>query len=161
MQTKDSAREELYTRYYDRIFGYVLGRVTNRADAEDLTSEVFLRLLSREDGFDPERSGAPTYIFRTMQSVLTDFFRRDRGVYVPLDDVAEELGDTDDLDMLSDALSSALETLSERESAIVILHYYHGLSHREIAERMRLSYVNVRQLCHVALGKLRREMERA
>ena len=57
-------------------------------------------------------------------------------------------------------LDDALDTLTERELAIVILRYYHGLSHKEVAKKMQLSYVNVRQICHVALEKLRKEMEK-
>lgn len=57
-------------------------------------------------------------------------------------------------------LDNVLETLTERELAIVILHYHHGVSHKEISEKMHLSYANVRQLCYVVLKKLRKEMEK-
>ena len=70
----------------------------------------------------------------------------------------EEADGSANLDELLESLNSALDALTERESAIVILHYYHGLSHKEIAGKMHLSYANARQLCHVALKKLRKEI---
>lgn len=77
---------------------------------------------------------------------------------MPLEEFADEVGETEDWDELLESMNSALDALTERESAIVILHYYHGLSHKEIAGKMHLSYANVRQLCDVALKKLRKEM---
>ena len=158
MDTKDSIQAEVYSLYYDKVFGYVQNRVRNKADAEDITSEVFLKIFSKPDALDLKRPGASTYIFRVMQTTLADFYRRNRIVCIPSEEAADETEEEDDLDALLVSLDKALGTLEERELAIVILHYYHGLSHKEIAEKMHLSYTNVRQLCHVALKKLRKEM---
>lgn len=160
MQTKDSIQSEVYSLYYKKVFGYVLNRVRSRADAEDITSEVFLKVFSKSDEFDLHRSGASTYIFRVMQTTLADFYRKNRIVYTSLEEVSDEIDETENLDELLTSLDDALDTLNERELAIVILHYYHGLSHKEVAKKMQLSYVNVRQICHVALEKLRKEMEK-
>ena len=160
MQTKDSFQTEVYDLYYNKVFGYVLNRVRSKADAEDITSDVFLKLLSKSDEFDLERPGASTYIFRVMQTTLADFYRKSRNAYVSLEEFSDEIDESEDLDELLESLDKALDILSERELAIVILHYYHGLGHKEIADKMRLSYVNVRQVCHVALKKLRKEMEK-
>jgi len=160
MQTKDSIQSEVYSLYYNKVFGYVLNRVHSRADAEDITSEVFLKVFSKSDEFDLHRSGASTYIFRVMQTTLADFYRKNRIVYTPLEEVSDEIDETENLDELLTFLDDALGTLTERELAIVILHYYHGLSHKEVAKKMQLSYVNVRQICYVALEKLRKEMEK-
>ena len=160
MQTKDTIQSEVYSLYYNKVFGYVLNRVHSRADAEDITSEVFLKVFSKSDEFDLHRSGASTYIFRVMQTTLADFYRKNRIVYTPLEEVSDEIDETENLDELLTFLDDALGTLTERELAIVILHYYHGLSHKEVAKKMQLSYVNVRQICYVALEKLRKEMEK-
>lgn len=153
-------QEEIYNLYYNKVFGYVMNRVQNRVDAEDITSEVFLKLISKSDEFDLKRPGASTYIFRVMQTTLTDFYRKNRMVYTTLEEIVDEVEETEDMDDVLESLNKALDVLPERELAIVILHYFHGLSHKEIAEKMHLSYANVRQLCHVALKKLRKEMEK-
>ena len=160
MQSKDSIQSEVYRLYYNKVFGYVLNRVHSRADAEDISSDVFLKVFSKSDEFDLHRSGASTYIFRVMQTTLADFYRKNRIVYTSLEEVSDEIDETENLDELLTFLDDALDTLNERELAIVILHYYHGLSHKEVAKKMQLSYVNVRQICHVALEKLRKELEK-
>ena len=160
MQTKENKQEEIYNLYYNKVFGYVMNRVQNRANAEDITSEIFLKLISKSEEFDLKKPGASTYIFRVMQTTLTDFYRKNKMVYTSLEEIADEVDKTEDMDAELEILNRALDVLSERELAIVILHYYHGLSHKEIAGKMHLSYTNVRQLCHVALKKLRKEMEK-
>lgn len=158
MQTENKVSADIYTMYYDKVFGYVLNRVCNRPDAEDITSEIFLKLYSMADGFDPQKKGAASYIFRVMQTTLADFFRRNKFLCVAQEDLAD-ISVGDDFDDILSELDRALDTLTEREREIVILHYYHGLSHREISEKMHLSYTNVRQLCHVSIKKLRKVMK--
>ncbi len=136
----------------------MLNRVRSRPDAEDITSEIFLKLYSMADGFDPKKKGAASYIFRVMQTTLADFYRRNKFLCVAPENLVDISVGEDFDDMLSE-LDRALDTLTEREREIVILHYYHGLSHREISEKMHLSYTNVRQLCHVSIKKLRKVMK--
>ena len=157
MQTENRVSADVYTMYYDKVFGYVLNRVRSRSDAEDITSEIFLKLYSMADGFDPQKKGSASYIFRVMQTTLADFYRKNKFVFVLQEDIADPPGE--DLDDILLELDRALEILAEREREIVILHYYHGLSHREISEKMHLSYTNVRQLCHVSIKKLRKVMK--
>lgn len=158
MPSAEATQAEVYTLYYNKVFGYVLNRVHSRADAEDITSDVFLKIYSKEQDFDLQKPGASTYIYKVMQTTLADHFRQNRVVYMPLDEVGD-LPEEEDGDDLLSALNDALDTLPEREMAVVIMHYYHGLSHKEIADKMGLSYANVRQLCHVALKKLRSHMQ--
>lgn len=158
-QMNDYISEQVYKTYFNKVFGYVIKRVTCRADAEDITSDIFLKLLSRPEGFDPERKGASTYVFRVMQTTLTDYYREKKIAFEPLDEIAEVADREDDYDELLDELNNALDKLSEREQSIVILHYYHGLSHKDIADKMNMSYTNTRQLCHTALKKLRKNIK--
>lgn len=157
--TKSKASDALYTLYRDKVFGYLSARLKNRADAEDITSEVFLKLYAKSDGFDLERKGAASYIFKVMQSTLFDFYRKNKVGFVPLDEmrIGEE-SDDEDLDDTLELLDKALGTLSGRERDIIILHYYDGMGHKEIASKMNLSYTNVRQISHVAIKKLREKM---
>ncbi len=158
MKTKYNAQQDIYNLYYDKVFGYVLNRVHSRADAEDIASEVFLKIFSKAEEFDLKRAGASTYIFRTMQTALTDFYRKNSMICTPLEEITYGQEPSENPDAMLEALNKALDILPQRELAVIVRHYYHGLSHREIAKKMHLSYVNVRQLCHVALKKLRKEM---
>lgn len=66
----------LYERYYDRIYRFTVARVRESADAEDLTQEVFLKMV---DGLPAFRwQGAPfaAWLFRIARNVVIDFVRR-------------------------------------------------------------------------------------
>ena len=60
---------------------------------------------------------------------------------------AEVLGVHMEQDMELEALAEALEALPERERDVIVLHYYHGLTLKEVAIHMRLAYSTVK-LCH-------------
>ncbi len=153
----------LYTLYHDKVFGYIMNRLHNRVDSEDLTAEVFLKLFSLPNGFDFKRYGASTYVFKVMQTVLADFYRQKKIVCMELEAVFSSLVHFDDYGDLDEELvhlDNALNTLTEREKEIVILHYYNGLKHIEIAKKLGVSYTNERQICHIAIKKLRKEIER-
>lgn len=157
MPIRDEASLNLYNKYYDRVFGYLAARLVNRADAEDLTSEVFLRLCSRDREIDPDKTGCSSYVFKVMRSVFADFYRRNRAPFQELIEVP--VYDDTDIDETLEHLEKALSTLPLREQTVVILHYYDGLSHKEIAHRMGLSHTNVRQICHSAIKRLRKIMD--
>lgn len=156
MQIRDEDQLKLYNLYYDKVFGYLASRLNNRADAEDLTSEVFLKLYSKGGEIDPDKKGVASYVFKVMRSVFADFHRRNRASFAQIGEVA--FFDDVDADETLESLDRALETLPLREQTVVILHYYDGLSHKEIAQKMGLSHTNVRQISHTAIKKLRKVM---
>lgn len=76
-QTGDEqALDRLYRRHLDAIYRYVYARVGNRAQAEDLTAEVFTRMVASLDDYDPERGAVRSWLFGITRHVLTDFWRR-------------------------------------------------------------------------------------
>ena len=79
MQTKENKQEEIYNLYYNKVFGYVMNRVQNRANAEDITSEIFLKLISKSEEFDLKKPGASTYIFRVMLKNKPSIFSASTG----------------------------------------------------------------------------------
>ena len=47
-------KETLYTEYRDKVRGYVFGKLQNQSDAEDIVSEIFLKIYKRYDSFDKD-----------------------------------------------------------------------------------------------------------
>lgn len=159
-EERQSNNEKLYNLFHDRVSGFVSSRVHNRHDAEDITADIFLKLYSLPEPVDPERKGASTYIFKVTQSVLCDYMRKKSPSCELKEDSVSTIDPSSDLDDMLSHLDKALGALTLREREIVVLRYYDELPHMEIASRLGLSCTNVRQICHNALKKLKREIER-
>ena len=140
MQTVDL--DQIYTEYSGKVMGYIRARVRSSADAEDLHSEVFEKILRKIDGFDPSKASMNTWIFTITRNTVIDHFRRTK----PSEELDENLSDNIELDenllnteTLSE-LAAALRKLPQQMMDIIVLRYYDGKPLTEIAELMNLSY---------------------
>ncbi len=134
--------EQIYTEYSGKVMGYIRARIRSRADAEDIQSEVFEKILRKLDGFDPEKASLNTWIFTVTRNTVIDFYRRTK----PSEELDENLSDDLELDeglLNSETLSelaAALRKLPEQLRDIIVLRYYDGKPLTEIAGIMNLSY---------------------
>lgn len=157
----------LDARFRRRLMAYFLNRVGDRAEAEDLTQQTFLRVLGA-DRRDVANPGA--FVFRVAANLLHDQ-RRDRArrggrQTVSLDDETVVLFPTDGLTPERILLAredvaqvlTALGELSETTSDIFMLFRFENLRQREIAERLGMSQAAVeKQVLRATLHLLRRQ----
>lgn len=87
----EDAFRHLYREIHDPVAAYVNRRVPQRADAEDLTAEVFRRFVSRLDGYDGGRGSVLTWVLTMARNAVIDHHRRARPDTVPADEMAELL----------------------------------------------------------------------
>ena len=159
MQTVDI--NQIYADYSGKVMGYIRARVRNTADAEDLRSEVFEKILRKIEGFDPEKASLNTWIFTITRNTVIDHFRRTK----PNEELDENLSDNIELDeglLQSETLSelaSALKKLPRQLMDIIVLRYYDGKPLTEIAQLMGLSYGAVKLRHQNAVLMLRQALE--
>lgn len=140
MQTVDI--DQIYTEYSGKVMGYIRARVRSKAEAEDLHSEVFEKILRKIEGFDPTKASLNTWIFTVTRNTVIDHFRRSR----PGEELDENLSDDTEIDeglLQTESLSelaAALRKLPQQLMDIVVLRYYDGKPLTEIAKIMNLSY---------------------
>ena len=140
MQTIDLDR--IYTEYSGKVMGYIRARIRSSAEAEDLHSEVFEKILKKIEEFDPSKASLNTWIFTITRNTVIDHFRRSK----PSEELDENLSDNVELDedlLNSETLSelaAALRKLPQQMMDIIVLRYYDGKPLTEIAEMMNLSY---------------------
>lgn len=149
----------LYQTYVQRIFCYILYRVSTTADAEDLTAEVFLKMV---EGLPNYRiTGAPfeACLYRIAAARIVDFRRRTkrRGQV----ELSKTLADGKPLpeEQLQrrqevDTLRQALRQLSDDQQTILILRFIERKSHEQVAAILGRSVTAVRATQHRALVNL-------
>ena len=153
----DLQREKIYRDYHGKVCGYICSRINDSQDAEDIASNVFVKVFEKLDGFDESRASLSTWIYTIARNTLTDYYRTKKQ-FVELSEAQESDFSVEDEicneEMLG-RLADALESLPERERDIVILRYYSGRTLKEIAGRLGISYAYVKTLQNKALAKLK------
>ena len=148
--------ENLYQIYHDRVLRFFQARLESREDAEDLTSEVFLKATRALSSFDESKASLSTWIYTISRHTLTDHLRR-RSAPEAL------LAEPYDMDLTEERLlreetlrelAAALARLDRDQRDIVILRYYKGYPLTEIARMMHLSYGAVKLRHEKALKAL-------
>lgn len=154
-----AAMSMLYQAYAAMIYRYVVYRVGSEQDAEDLTSEVFVRMVKDLPRY--QDTGAPfeAWLYRIAAARLADFFRRQhRRAHIELTDnlVSESPHPEDDLLDAQETtqLRQALSQLSEDDQNVLILRFVERKSHQEVAAILNKSESAVKSIQHRALIKL-------
>jgi RNA polymerase sigma-70 factor (ECF subfamily) len=151
--------EQVFARYIDPIYRFLYSRVGNREDAEDLTSEVFLKATRQLDSQRPEASMAQ-WLFTVARTVLADHWRRfyRSGAPVPLDDA--RVGDIPEKSVAPSTseenvrrVTALLEALPERYRRVLDLRFLRGYSIQETAQELGITPENVKVIQHRALAK--------
>lgn len=153
--------QRIYADYYEKVLHYISGKVQNRPDAEDLTNDVFVKVLEKIDLFDDSKASISTWIYTIAKNTVIDHYRKQR-TFCELDEtlIAGNETDTNNLheQMLND-LANALEVLDSRTRNIIILHYFSGLTLKTIAEKLDLSYSYTKLLHKTGLSALKRRLQ--
>lgn len=146
------------------VYRYVRFRVSTRAVAEDVTSEVFFKALRSLDRYDAGRAAPRTWLLRIARNAVTDHFRalkRRGSLHVSLDRIPDLVADAASPEerILKEeriqALLNGARSLGENDREVLSLRYGAGLSNGEIAEMLDITVNAVAVRVHRALKRLR------
>jgi len=138
-QHDPEAISELYNRHVDQIYQYVRSRTGETAVAEDITADVFLRVLESLAAYDEHGVPFAAWLYRIAQARIIDYWRRtQRRATVPFDDLdlpeGSAGGDVANADILQQGLLLAgLQQITEDQQQVIVLKFVQGLSNAEIA----------------------------
>ena len=159
-----AALEELYLLHFDRIYSYLHLSVGNRHDAEDLTTQTFLRMLEAIGRFRWQAAPFSAWLFRIAHNLAMDHFRARRRVQpeeeVPEPPGAEELSAEDQaLDSLGQAgMLELIEGLSAEQRQVLTLKFLFGFANGEVAGILGKTEGAVKSLQHRALASLQKHV---
>lgn len=153
MICSEEEKNKIYTDFHKKVTRYVTGKIPNPQDAEDLVSCVFMKVFQKLDTFDESKASLSTWIFTITRNTVYDFY----GTRKDFSELPEDIADDGKIDEnllneeMLEQLADALESLDERSRDLIILHYYSGLTLKEIADRMQMSYPNAKVIHKKAL----------
>jgi RNA polymerase sigma-70 factor (ECF subfamily) len=154
------ALRQLYVRYADNVYSYVATIVRDHHEAEDVTQQVFAKLIDSLAHY--EDRGAPflSWLVRLARNAAIDQLRSRRAVPVAEPVARHAAAEDGSARERRDSLRQALETLPQDQREIIVLRHLGGLAPAEIATRMGRSESAINGLHHRGRRALRAELTR-
>jgi RNA polymerase sigma-70 factor (ECF subfamily) len=165
---------ELYERYRSRMFGYLTRSLGNAALAEDVFQDVWIKVMQKIGTYRPGKATFRAWLFRVAGNAAVDRLRREAVRSGPELDAPAHDGDERRIDQIASAepgpdtagmgrlfardLAGALEHLSARQKAAVLLRHQQGLSYPEIARALGIREGTAKTLVHRGVLRLRAEL---
>jgi RNA polymerase sigma-70 factor (ECF subfamily) len=168
------ALERLYDTYRKPLFGFLVRTVGNRPQAEDVFQEVWVKVLRNIGAYREEQGAFKAWLFRVASNAAIDRMRREARRRGPELDAPIAEGGPRAIDLVESAapgperegtgrlemrsLAVALEALSERQRAAIVLRHQQGLSYSEIAAALGVAEGTAKTLVHRGVKILKQEM---
>jgi RNA polymerase sigma-70 factor (ECF subfamily) len=151
---------QLYRSHYDAVFRYCLHRLFERHVAEDITSEVFLKVVESIHGFRGDEKQFRCWLYRIATNAVNNHLRktsrRNRILKLAREQVDGQVIDCKESSEKLAVLREAVFTLRPRYQTIITLRFFENLKLTEIAEVLGSSPGTVRSQLTRALAKLRK-----
>lgn len=150
----------LYDHYHRGIYRYLYYRVGDRQTAEDMTSEVFLRMLRFISGFHPPAALFQAWLFQIARNLAIDYHRK-MGVrdHLPLDEGMAagnpNLVGSFDPNLTSETLRQALERLPAEQRDVILMRFIAGMPVAQVAKALHKSEDAIKGLQRRGLIALR------
>lgn len=157
---KEEGFEELLKRYKSRVFGKIMMYVKDRAVAEDIFQDTFVRVIhALKEGNYNEEGKFSAWVMRIAHNLCIDYFRgkkkmpmtRERDEYNPFDFISNNDKNSEESVVNSEVLvdvKKLLGLLPQEQKEIVMMRLYYDMSFKEISEQLDISI-------NTALGRMR------
>src|SRR6266850_1706336 len=158
------ALEELYLLHFDRIYSYLHMSVGNRHDAEDLTTQTFLKMLESIGRFRWQSAPFSAWLFRIAHNLAMDHFRARKRVQ-PEEEVPEPLGSEEpsaELEAMQaigrQSMLELIDKLSPEQQQVLTLKFVFNFQNADVANILDKTEGAIKSLQHRALASLQKQI---
>jgi RNA polymerase sigma-70 factor (ECF subfamily) len=160
-----AALEELYLIHFDRIYSYLHMTVGNRHDAEDLTTQTFLKMLESIAKFRWQSAPFSAWLFRIAHNLSMDHFRSRRR-WQPEEEVPEVPGEEEPSAELQamqsigrQSMLELIEDLSPEQQQVLTLKFVFNFQNGDVATILGKTEGAIKSLQHRALVSLQKQVQ--
>jgi RNA polymerase sigma factor (sigma-70 family) len=149
----------LFDRYHRRIFNFLVTLTGDRDAAEDLTQNVFYRLIKYRNSFKDDSRFQP-WIYQIARNVFSDHYKAQKHFSntIDVDKVSENIPEREEgatLEEKEQLLHKCLNRLGDDDRELLILTRFQHLKYEEVATILDTTVANIKVKVHRAIGKLR------
>jgi RNA polymerase sigma-70 factor (ECF subfamily) len=159
-----AALEELYLIHFDRIYSYLHMSVGNKHDAEDLTTQTFLKMLESIKRFRWQSAPFSAWLFRIAHNLAMDHFRARRR-WQPEEDVPEPPGSEEpsaELEAMQSigrqSMMELIDKLSPEQQQVLTLKFVFNFANADVATILEKTEGAIKSLQHRALASLQKQI---
>jgi RNA polymerase sigma-70 factor, ECF subfamily len=159
-----AALEELYLIHFDRIYSYLHVSVGNRHDAEDLTTQTFLKMLESIGRFRWQSAPFSAWLFRIAHNLAMDHFRARRR-WQPEEEVPEPAGSEEPSAELQamqsigrQSMLELIQDLSPEQQQVLTLKFVFNFANADVATILEKTEGAIKSLQHRALASLQKQI---
>ncbi|MDR7857425.1 sigma-70 family RNA polymerase sigma factor [Tissierella sp.] len=157
----------IFETYYKRVYNYIYYRINSYHGTEDLTSQIFEKVMIKIDTYNKEKGPFDVWLFGIAKNVVNDYFRdlKKHRIF-SIDSVKEAISskkspeDIIESKETSEELLRALKVLNVREQNMIALKFGANLKNVDVAEILNLTESNVGVILYRAMKKLKKELEK-
>jgi RNA polymerase sigma-70 factor (ECF subfamily) len=158
-----NAISELYDYFYSKIYRYIYFKTGNMPDAEDLTEDVFVKMIESISSYKLQGVPFSSWLFRIAHNRIVDHYRKISGKQTaPLDNILNNTDDSSedieskiDINISIKNIYAAMESLTNLQKETLSLRFAAGLSIKETSLAMQKNENAVKALQHAAIANLR------
>ena len=163
-ENDEAALTQLYEENFDKIYRYIVLKIGDRAEAEDMTQQVFMKAFKSISGYKSKGNPFSSWLFRIAHNQVVDYWRKkSKRTTVPLE---ESLAGSSNSNPGSEAerkmdienLVAATKQLTNLQREVVSLRFAGGLSLAEVAKTLGKTEGAIKALQHSAVVSLRKIM---
>jgi RNA polymerase sigma-70 factor (ECF subfamily) len=159
-ETLETELAGLYGEYYDKISHYAAVHIGNRADAEDIAGDVFLKALESLGSYEHRGIPMQAWLFRIAHNLVVDYLRKmSKRKTVDIDSIT--VGPSENPEAIAEVnieverVKKAMEQLTQEQREVISLRFFGELTSKETAAIMGKSDGAVREMQRAATSKLR------
>lgn len=150
--------EKIFDHFSGHIYAFFMARIRHKETAQDLTQEVFLKVIKSIDQFDRESGNFTAWIWQIARNSAIDYFRLKKPSY--LSDLPSEGANIIEEHLRSDEsakireIMDIVEKFSAEEQELFQLHFIADMSYEDIARVVKKTETSLR----VAIHRLRKKL---
>ena len=150
----------LFERYNKRIFNFLARMTMDREVAEDLTQNVFLRMIKYKSSYK-EGNRFQSWIYQVARNVFSDHYqsvKNKKADFVDVEKMSDQMADHDESERLDEQerlLQRSMSMLNEEQRELLVLTRFQHMKYEEVAVIMNTTVANIKVKVHRAIGKLR------
>jgi len=158
----EAALTQLYEENFDKIYRYIVLKIGDRTEAEDMTQQVFLKAFKSISGYRSKGSPFSSWLFRIAHNQIVDYWRKkSKRATVPLEETrvgSSNNNPSSDVERKMDieGLVAATKRLTNMQREVISLRFAGGFSVAEVAKSMGKSEGAIKALQHSAVVSLRK-----